>query len=62
VFVAGTGHGLLAGTDTTHPAAIALYVGSVAVVFLLTAIRMAGARQPSPRPARSQRTSVTADS
>ena len=61
VFFAATGHGVLAGTDTSHPGAIALYIGSVATVFLLTAIRIAGAKQPSPRAARPQRTSVPAD-
>lgn len=47
VFVAAAGHGILAGTDTTHPVAIGAYVGSIAAVLLLTVIRVIGSRQPS---------------
>lgn len=54
VFVAAAGHGILAGTDTTHPVAIGAYVASVASVVLLTLIRVVGSRESS-RPARSSR-------
>ena len=53
VFVAAAGHGILAGTDTTHPVAIGVYVASVASVVLLTAVRVIGAREPS-RPVRGR--------
>ncbi|MGI9642796.1 MAG: hypothetical protein ACR2N9_08435 [Acidimicrobiia bacterium] len=53
VFVAAAGHGILAGTDTTHPVAIGVYVASVASVVLLTAVRVIGAREPS-RPERGR--------
>jgi len=53
VFVAATGHGILAGTDTTHPVAIAVYVASVAMVVILTVVRVIGSREPA-RPARSR--------
>ena len=59
VFVAGTGHGLLAGTDTTHPAAIATYTIAVTSVFLLTTVRIIGSREPTPR--RTSPPTVAAD-
>ncbi len=49
VFLAGTGHGVLAGTDTSHPAAIATYTIAVTSVFLLTIVRIIGSRGPRPR-------------
>ncbi|MGI9528949.1 MAG: hypothetical protein ACR2NG_04500 [Acidimicrobiia bacterium] len=53
VFVAAAGHGVLAGTDTTHPVAIGVYVASVASVVLLTAVRVIGAREAA-RPVRNR--------
>lgn len=53
VFVAAAGHGILAGTDTTHPVAIGLYVASVASVVLLTLVRVIGSREPA-RPVRTR--------
>jgi len=62
VFVAAVGHGILAGTDTTHPVAIGMYVASVASVLLLTVVRVIGSREPArpargrqPRPSTSER-------
>lgn len=53
VFVAAVGHGILAGTDTTHPLAIGVYVASVASVVLLTLVRVIGSREPA-RPPRNR--------
>lgn len=50
VFVAAVGHGILAGTDTTHPLAIGVYVASVASVVLLTLVRVIGSREPARAP------------
>ncbi len=49
-FVAATAHGVMAGSDTTHPAVLALYLASaVAVLVLLVArITLAGERS-APR-------------
>lgn len=61
VFVAAAGHGILAGTDTTNPYAVAIYVAAVATVVLLTVIRIAGAREPSPRAGRPAPTAIGVD-
>lgn len=53
VFVAAVGHGILAGTDTSHPVAIGVYVASVASVVLLTLVRVIGSREPA-RPTRNR--------
>lgn len=53
VFVAALGHGVLAGTDTRHPAAVSLYVAAVASVALMTMIRVVASRGPT-QPVRSR--------
>ena len=53
-FVAATAHGVMAGSDTTHPAVLALYLSSaVAVLVLLVARVTLAAERPSPRAARA---------
>jgi DMSO/TMAO reductase YedYZ heme-binding membrane subunit len=56
VFAAATVHGLLSGTDTTHPWAADLYVGAVGAVAAATAWRaLTSARPPArARPARAR--------
>jgi hypothetical protein len=53
-YAAAAGHGLGAGTDSTHPVVFAGYVGSVAVVAVLAAVRVAlesaGLRTVRPAP------------
>lgn len=42
LFAAATLHGVIAGTDASNPAVVALFVGCTAIVLLLTAIRLIG--------------------
>lgn len=52
VFAGAAVHGVLAGTDSSNPFVIALYVGCTAAVLVLTAIRLIAASAPetaSPR-------------
>ena len=44
VFLSGLLHGALAGTDSSNPFVVALYVGATAAIILLTAIRIIGDR------------------
>jgi DMSO/TMAO reductase YedYZ heme-binding membrane subunit len=62
VFAAAVGHGVLAGTDTNSPFAIALYITSVATVVLLTTIRILGAKEPATSTARSTAAAARAES
>jgi methionine sulfoxide reductase heme-binding subunit len=49
-FVAATAHGIMAGSDTTHPAVLALYLaGAIAVLVLLVARITLAAERPAPR-------------
>jgi predicted ferric reductase len=41
VFAAALVHGIMAGTDTSHPAVLGLYVSSLAAVLVLLAMRVA---------------------
>lgn len=51
VFVAATAHGLAAGTDSSRPWAVALYLGAVGAVAFATAWRaLAGSTRPTPAP------------
>jgi len=47
VFGGAAVHGVMAGTDTTHPAVMALYVGTVAIVIGLIALRLLSAAASS---------------
>ena len=58
-FVAAGLHGVLSGTDTSHPVVLGMYVGSLAIVVMLMIIRIVQAatpertvRAPARRPAR----------
>jgi DMSO/TMAO reductase YedYZ heme-binding membrane subunit len=51
-FIAALIHGVAAGTDSSNPLVIAMYVGATVAVVLLTGIRIA--------PSRSQRTTASA--
>jgi methionine sulfoxide reductase heme-binding subunit len=62
VFAAAVGHGVLAGTDTNSPFAIALYITSVATVVLLTTIRILGAKEPATSTTRSTAAAARAES
>jgi len=53
-FVGAGLHGAFSGTDTSHPIVLGMYVGSLAIVVLLLAIRIAQAAVPE-RPVRPQR-------
>jgi len=58
-FVAGTAHGVMAGSDTTHPAVLALYLASGAAVLVLVVARVALAGEKSrPRVAARPATRV----
>ena len=59
VFVAAIGHGILAGTDSNHPIAIAAYVGSIVSVVLLTIVRVIGTSAPK-RPEKTARSRMPA--
>ncbi len=48
-------HGVFSGTDTSHPVMIGMYIGSLAIVGTLLAIRIAQAAAPE-RSARAPRT------
>ena len=54
VFVASTAHGVMAGSDTTHPAVLALYLASGIAVLVLVAARvvLAGDKGRPPAAAR----------
>jgi hypothetical protein len=41
VFLAGLLHGLLSGTDTSHPVVLAMYISTVSVVIILLGMRVA---------------------
>jgi sulfoxide reductase heme-binding subunit YedZ len=57
VFLAGTAHGLAAGTDSSQPWALSLYLGAVgAVVFATTWRALAGPTRRSPDPIRERST------
>ncbi len=68
VFLGAMVHGIAAGTDSSHPAALSMYVASAAIVVGLTTMRVAmvlSPSQPAPRAARrggdrSERTAVEA--
>ena len=49
VFAAALLHGVFAGTDTSNPYIVMMYVAATAAVVLLTAIRVIGAREPARR-------------
>jgi len=51
VFIAGTVHGLQAGTDAGHPIYVGGTVASIVAVAFLTAYRVLGPRRGSRRPA-----------
>ncbi len=51
VFLAGLVHGILAGTDTTHPAVLGFYILAITAVVVLLAMRVArevGVDAPAP--------------
>ena len=50
LFAAATLHGVMAGTDASHPAVVALFVGCTAIVLLLMAIRLIGVGSSQDRP------------
>jgi len=65
LFVTTLAHGLLAGTDTTHPAVVALYAATAAATTILVTIRILQSKQPatpartrSARPERPVRTAA----
>jgi predicted ferric reductase len=62
VFVAALGHGILSGTDTTHPVAIGIYITSVVSVVLLTLVRVIGSREPARPPRAAPRSAATVQS
>jgi DMSO/TMAO reductase YedYZ heme-binding membrane subunit len=41
MYAAATAHGIMAGSDTRHPAVLALYLGSAAAVVVLVVARVA---------------------
>lgn len=53
-FMAAAAHGITAGADTTHPAVLALYAGSIVSVALLVVFRIVAelATAAPRRPAR----------
>ncbi len=53
-FVAAGLHGVLSGTDTSHPVVMGMYVGSLSIVAMLLVIRIAQAAAPV-RPTRTPR-------
>lgn len=53
-FVAVTLHGVLAGTDRGHPAVVAMYASSGAIVGLLLVIRIVQATGPAPAARRTE--------
>ena len=61
VFVSAAIHGILAGTDTSHPVAMAIYLTAFVAVVLLTVIRVIGSRQPPERSSRSARARTSPD-
>jgi sulfoxide reductase heme-binding subunit YedZ len=59
VFTAATAHGLLAGTDSSRPWALDLYLGAVGAVAFATAWRaLATPARPSPTPAPARERSL----
>lgn len=56
LFVATVMHGIFAGTDSGHPAVVALYASTGTAVLLLLVIRVAQSRQDSAAPTRPART------
>jgi hypothetical protein len=54
-FIGAGLHGVFSGTDTSHPVVLAMYFGSLSVVALLLAIRIAQAAGPTPEPRRAPR-------
>lgn len=46
-FVATLAHGVMAGTDTSHPAVVALYASTAAATAVLVGIRIVQGRQPA---------------
>ncbi|MCP3975330.1 MAG: hypothetical protein GY720_12670 [bacterium] len=56
LFVATLTHGLLAGTDTAHPAVVALYTASAVATFLLLFIRISQGRSAAKTPPTRART------
>ena len=57
VFLTATAHGLAAGTDSSQPWALSLYLGAVgAVVFATTWRALAGPNRRTPLPARERST------
>ena len=55
-FLATAIHGITAGADTTNPAVLTMYIGSIAVVILLVAFR--ARTDGAPEPSRPSRTRV----
>ena len=51
LFVATLTHGLLAGTDNSHPAVVALYTASAVATFLLLFVRISQSRSAAKAPA-----------
>ena len=54
-FIGAGLHGVFSGTDTSHPAVVAMYVGSLATVGLLLVIRIVQAASPRREPQRPAR-------
>ncbi len=46
-FVGAAAHGVLSGTDTSHPVVMGMYIGSSAIVLTLLVIRLAQASAPA---------------
>jgi hypothetical protein len=68
VFAGGLVHGVMAGTDTSHPVVLGLYVATAAAIVVLTAMRIAAVtgpvaatsgRRTAERPARERATAAT---
>jgi len=54
VFAGVLVHGVMAGTDASHPLVVGLYVATAATVSGLIAMRIAGATASAPAPAEPQ--------
>jgi predicted ferric reductase len=54
LFVTILAHGILAGTDTTHPVVVTLYAATAAATVILITVRILQSRQPAP----PQRTNI----
>ncbi|MDH3308247.1 MAG: hypothetical protein OEO77_12100, partial [Acidimicrobiia bacterium] len=56
LFVATLTHGLMAGTDTAHPAVVALYTATAVATLLLLFIRISQSRSAAQAPTERART------